>query len=62
MTPALLSSDHITKLQKVQTNIVAIINVSNHKKITQEDILEDFVYNMLDDCIRALKKVQGDLE
>ncbi len=62
MTPALLSSDHITKLQKVQTNIVAIINVSNHKKIVQEDILEDFVYNTLDDCIRALKKIQGDLE
>lgn len=62
MIPALLSSDHITKLQKVQTNIVAIINVSNHKKIVQEDILEDFVYNTLDECIENLKKIKGDLE
>jgi len=62
MTPALLSSDHITKLQKVQTNIVAIINVSNHKKIVQEDILEDFVYNTLDECIENLKKIKGDIE
>ncbi len=62
MTPALLSSDHITRLQRIQTNIVAIINVSNHKKIVQEDILEDFVYNTIDECIESLKKIQGDLE
>ncbi len=62
MVPALLSSDHITKLQKVQTNIVAIINVSNHKKIVQEDILEDFVFNTVVECIESLNSIKGDLE
>ncbi len=62
MVAAMLTSDHITKLQKIQTNIVAIINVSNHKKIVQEDILEDFVFNTLSECIESLQKIQGDIE
>ncbi len=58
MKQAMLSSDDITQLQKIQQQITLLINVSNHKKIVQEEILQNAIYNMLGEALEEMSIIR----